>query len=142
MIDIQADIIRQRIQGLHERGVFRHVEESAANSGKIIFQFHWLLDQTFSLEFNPVKKQLRINNLLPNVTNRSFMDKDLRQLIADEHNLIYQNRKRSVSLLFPMQEKKIGESLTLLFGVINALFTHIGLYHTDYLHQQLGIPEE
>ena len=158
----QPEIIRQRLKSLHDRGVFSSLSETSARGDKFVFRFQWLLGREFVLEVNTKKQQLVMRDLLPTVEYRSFIDRDLRGWVAQKNStksdghscmdackadVFYANRKQSVSLFLSVQNNKsqgqeLNDGLKLMFGLVNELFTRIGLQHTDYLHQQLGFPEE
>ena len=153
----QPETIFRRLKLLHERGVFSYLDETSGRDDKLVFRFQWLLKREFVLEVNANKSQLVMRDLLPMVEYRSFLDRDLRAWVSQKNNpkssdhqdaesskteVSYANRKQSVSLFFTAHNNALSDGLSLLFTVVNELFIHLGMQHTDYLHQQLGVPEE
>ena len=98
---------------------------------------------------------------MPEIENHSFLDSDLRTFVGDRSNpklplhrrldpdravLSYTNRKQNgkqhVSLMMRVREDEYGYALKMLLSTVNDLFTHLHLYHIDYLQQNFGVPEE
>jgi len=148
------NIFRQRIQNLVDRGVFSGCEESVDRSGKMVMRFHWLLGREFLLEFDAKRQLITAKNMLPAIKYRSPIDNALRKFIAghelpehrridhDKSTLSYTNRKQSVSLVMRVYDDHLLYGIGALLNIINEIFKQIGLCHTHYLHQQLGVPEE
>ncbi len=157
MVAEQTEVISKRIKGLADRGVFQGCEKSVGRGGRLLIRFRWLLGREFSIGFDPEGQKITMKNVLPNIENRSYIDRDLRKFIAkksegnsaahrhvdaNKSELTYKNRKQNISLVMMVHDNQTTYGLTSLLNVVNELISHIGLYHTDYLHQQLGVPEE
>ena len=152
-----VDTIRQRIKHYSQRGVFQGFGESKSRRGKTTFSFRWLLGHQFSLTLDPEKHQLVVVDLLPSIANRSFIDADLRRFIAARTDpklplhrrldtaratLVYSNRKQHVSLVMSVEDNQYDYAVKSLLTTLNDLFTHLHLYHIDYLQRFFGVPEE
>lgn len=148
------NVFRQRIQHLVDRGVFRAYRESIDYTGKIYVRFRWILGREFLLEFDAKRQQITAKNILPEIKYRSPIDNALRKFIvnhefpkhrhidADRFALSYTNRKQNVSLVMDVYDGQLSYRTGALLNIINELFKQISLCHTDYLHHQLGVPEE
>jgi hypothetical protein len=156
-----TDVIRQALQHYSDKGVFQGFAEFQGRGDKTGFSFRWLLGREFTLVLDPKKSELVVKNLLPEVENYSFIDSDLRKFVSDRSNpklplhrrldpgratLAYSNRKqsgnRNVSLVMRVAEDEYGYAVKMLLSTVNDLFTHLHLYHIDYLQQNFGVPEE
>ncbi len=152
-----ANLIRNRLRGLGERGVLRSFAELPEKSGKLAFRFRWLHGAEFTLEAVPDKKSLVMAAVLPSVQNRSFMDTDLRKFIkncssdalldhrrvdAEKATLSYKNQRGNVSLNMRVLDDDFAYAVTKILNVTNELFKYIQLYHIEYLYQYFGLPEE
>ncbi len=152
-----VDVVRQRLRGYANQGVFQGLSESRGRLGKTIFSFRWLLGHDFSLVLDPKKGELVVKNLLPSIENHSFIDSDLRRFIANRTDtklprhrrldadlvtLTYTNRKRSVSLVMRADEHQTEYAIKALLRTLNDLFAYLHLYHIDYLHRNFAVPEE
>ena len=155
------DVIRQSLQHYSDRGVFQGFAEIQGRGDKTVFSFRWLLGSEFSLVLDLKKSELVVKNLLPDIANYSFIDADLRKFVGDRSNsklplhrrldparamLSYTNRKQNgeqnVSLVMRVGEGEYGYALKMLLSALNDLFTHLHLYHIDYLQRKFGVPEE
>ena len=149
-----TEIVRERIKSLVDRGVFNGCEETFDRSGKLCIRFRWLLGREFLLEYDPEKQRLTAKDIFPTIKHRSFIDNDLRKFIAssnypdhrridrEKSALTYTNKKQQISLVMTIYDDHLSYGVGALLNIINELFKQIGLYHTGYLHQQLGVPEE
>ena len=152
-----VDVVRQRLRGYANQGVFQGLSESRGRLGKTTFSFRWLLGHDFSLVLDPKKGELVAKNLLPSIENHSFIDSDLRRFVAnridtklprhrrldaDLVTLTYTNRKQSVSLVMRADENQTEYAIKALLRTLNDLFAYLPLYHIDYLHRNFAVPEE
>ena len=152
-----VDLVRERLKGLSERGVFRGWSETEGRGGQTVFRFRWLLDAEFTLMVDPLRSELVAKDLLVSVAYPSVFDRDLRRFAAgrsdpalpahrrldgEQVTLTYQNRRQAVSLRLKVQPGSFPYALKALLGTINDLFTYLNLYHIDYLQQYFGVPEE
>ena len=157
MADPAVDVVRHQLKHYLDTGVFMSLSEAEGRSGKKTFRFRWLLNREFALTVDPNKARLVADSLLPEVENRSFIDKDLRRFIAGRamaelprHRRVdpaaaalgYTNRKGAVSLHLQVLDGRVEYGLKALLRTINELFSYLQLSHIDYLHRNFGLPEE
>jgi len=152
-----TETVRERLKKYSEQGVFQGLREIESRSGRVTFSFRWLLGNEFSFVVVPKNQEIVARDLLPAIDNRGFVDRDLRRFVAgrtdlrlpehrrldaDRVSLIYRNRKQTVSLVMRVQEGAYDYAVKALLGALNDLFTHLHLYHVDYLQRNFGVPEE
>lgn len=151
------DVVRQRIEELADRGVFRGWSELPERRGKARYRFRWLLGAEFDLVVDPARNELLVRNFLPGIENRSFIDSDLRRFVAtrsdavlpahrrldpDRVSVTYTNRKQNISLIMRVLSGDEEYPIKALLGLLNDLFSHLQLYHFDYLVSHFGMPDE
>ena len=151
------DVVRQRLIGFSNKGIFKGLRETQGRLGKVTFSFRWLLDSEFSLVLDPKKQQLVVSDLLPAIEHRSFIDSDLRRFIAgrtdtnlpahrrldtDLVTLVYSNRNQNVSLVMRTGTGQYEYAIKALLTTLNDLFAHLHLNHVEYLQRHFGVPEE
>lgn len=152
-----TEIVRKRLKKYSDQGVFQGLREIDGRSGRTTFSFRWLLGNEFSFVVDPKKQEIVARDLLPAIDNHSFIDRDLRRFVggrtdlglpehrrldADRVSLTYRNRKQIVSLVMRVREGQNDYAIRALLGALNDLFSHLHLYHIDYLQRNFGVPEE
>jgi hypothetical protein len=66
-----------------ERGVFRGFAAAEHEDGRQDFEFRWLAGATFRVRLDPRTRRLVFNDVLPNVPQRSAMDRALRAWVRE-----------------------------------------------------------
>ena len=75
-------MVRARLQGYADRGVFRGFSEQAPTGGRHRFRFSWLGSRPLALGYAPETGTFVFRNLLPNVQARSPLYRDLQAFVA------------------------------------------------------------
>lgn len=157
MPSTDVDYIRERIGGYTDRGTFAGCREQSLRGGTVAFTFRWLLGADFELRVHPKKGELLCVDLLPQVPQRSHLDREIRRYIAsrtdaqlpahrrmdpDKVGLKFRNRAGNGTLSMSLRVEDSAYALKALFILLNDLFAWLQLYHIDYLQQNFGLPEE
>lgn len=152
-----VEYIRQRILDYTDRGTFAGCREQSLRGGTVAFTFRWLLSADFQLRVNPTKGELVCVDVLPQVPQRSYLDREIRRYIAsrsdaelpvhrrmdpDKVSLKFRNRAGDGTLSMSLLSEDSAYALKALFTLLNDLFAWLQLYHIDYLQQNFGVPEE
>lgn len=66
-----------------ERGVFRGFAAVSSRGGRQDFEFRWLSGSTFRVRLDPRSRRLVWSDVLPNVPQRSAMDRALRDWVRE-----------------------------------------------------------
>ncbi|NKB96936.1 MAG: hypothetical protein GKR90_00330 [Pseudomonadales bacterium] len=153
----ETDYIRSRLKHYAERGTFSGVRELPIRGNKHAFNFQWLLGAEFSLLWDPSRRELLFENLLPKLSYPSFLDREIRRFTHErstselpEHRRVdpgkasvrYSNRKGDGQIAVKLSNGDAVYGLKAALTFVNDLFAWLHMYHIDYLHREFGVPEE
>ena len=71
------------LRGYAERGVFRGFAAAERDDGRQDFEFRWLAGATFRVRLDPRARRLVFSDVLPDVPQRSAMDRALRAWVRE-----------------------------------------------------------
>lgn len=155
--DRHTQLVREVLHAHAARGALREFQEQPARSGKHEFRFTWLLDQRFTLVFDPAKSQLILRDLLPNIPARSHLDRAIRDFTAARSDkklpahrridpsratLTCRNRGSKLGFLMDVKRSQYRYAVPKLLNFCNELFGYLDMNHIQYLWENMGVPEE
>jgi hypothetical protein len=150
-------VVRERLQGYADRGVFRGFSEQAPTGGRHRFRFSWLGTRPLSLGYTPETGTFVFRNLLPNVRARSPLHRDLQAFVADRasprlpaHRRVDRRRARvrcplsrgamSLELVATRNHHEYG--VNRVVNLVHEIFLYLHAYQPEYMWENFDVPEE
>ena len=150
-------LVRERLQGYADRGVFRGFSEQSAAAGRYRFRFSWLGTRPVTLVYAPTTGTFVFRNLLPHVTARSSLHLDLQAFVAGRaspslpaHRRVDRRRARircvlsrgAVSLELVATRNHHEYGVTRVVNLVHEIFVFLHAYHPEYMWKSFDAPEE
>ena len=149
--------MRAGLQGYADRGVFRGYGERPARGGRHYFKFQWLRRDPFDLTYHSSLGELIFTNVLPNVSGRSVVGRELKQFIEIRasttlplHRRI-DRRRASPAVSTRAGTMRIhvvarrghhGYGLNRAVNLVHEVFVHLHAYFPEYLWENYDLPQE
>ena len=145
------------LQKYADRGVFRGFSATEVRGGRYDYTFRWLAPRSFTLGYNPARRVLSFKCLLPRITGRSAMVKDLRALVGDRatrrvpaHKRLDARKARAscavrggcFALTMTIAGPNESYAVSQLLNLVNELFLVLHESYPDYLVAEFGLSPE
>lgn len=150
-------MVRERLQSYADRGVFRGFSEQPPIAGRHRFRFSWLGTQPLLLGYTPTTGTFVFRNLLPNVTARSSLHRDLQTFVDGRasprlpaHRRVDRRRarvrcrlsRRAVSLKLVATRNHHEYGVTRVVNLVHELFVYLHAYFPEYMWENFDVREE
>ena len=150
-------VVRERLQGYADRGVFRGFSEQSPAGGRHRFRYSWLGTRPVSLVYTPTTGTFVFRNLLPDVTARSPLHRSLQEFIAARasprlpaHRRVDRRRARircllsrgAVSLELVATRNHHEYGVNRVVNLMHEIFVYLHAYHPEYMWESFDAPEE
>ena len=151
------EAVRAGLQGYADRGVFRGYGEKPARGGRHYFKFQWLRRDPFDLTYDPPRGALIFTNVLPNVSGRSAVGRELKKFIeARTSTALPSHRRFDRRRALPGVSTRAGTmrihvaarrghhayGLNRAVNLVHEVFLHLQAYFPEYLWENYDFPEE
>jgi hypothetical protein len=146
-------VVREKLQGYADRGVFRGFSETRAGQ----FRFVWSIYDEIELIVDTERSVLRFRRLLPNVPARSEIYRELRAFIAERHDLSLPEHRRidrkraeascstrqgNFSLQVKVKKGEYAYAVNRIVNLVHELLVYLKDVHPGYLAESFDVPEE
>ena len=150
-------VVRARLQGYADRGVFRGFSEQPAAAGRHRFRFSWLGPRPLSLVYASTTGTFVFRGLLPNVMARSPLYRDVQAFVAGRasprlpvHRRVDRRRARTrcllsrgvVSLELVATRNHHEYGVHRIVNLVHEISMFLHSYHPEYMWENFGAPEE
>ncbi len=146
-------VVREKLQGYADRGVFRGFGEAKAGH----FRFVWGIHHEMELIVDSERKVLRFRRLLPDLPADSELYRELKGFIAERHlpdlpehrridrrraEVFCSNRGGNVSISLRVKNNQYAYGVNRIVNLVHELFVHLKDVHPGYLAESFDVPEE
>ncbi|MEE2965765.1 MAG: hypothetical protein VX427_16680, partial [Acidobacteriota bacterium] len=138
-------------------GVFRGFSEQAPLAGRHRFRFSWLGVRSLSLDYTPETGTFLFRNLLPGISARSSLSRDLQGFVAGRssprlppHRRVDRRRARigcvpsrgavSVELVATRNHHEYG--VNRVVNLAHEIFLYLHTYQPEYMWKHFDAPQE
>ena len=150
-------VVRKRLQGYADRGVFRGFSEQPPAAGRHRFRFSWLGTQPLALVYGSETGTFVFRNLLPNVSARSSLHRDLQAFVVGRasprlpaHRRVDRRRARircvlsrgAVSLELVATRNHHEYGVNRVVNLVHEIFVFLHACHPEYMWENFDAPEE
>ena len=150
-------VVRKSIKSYADRGIFGGFSERAVGKGKSRFEFVWLYNRRFTLEFDETKGTLRFRECFPAMPAqseaygavqdfvKSRTDKKLpahRRIDEKRAEAKSATRKGKASLVLAVKRNQYKYGVTKIVNLLHETFLMIDQCFTEYLYEHFDLPEE
>lgn len=149
--------VRKVLREYADRGVFGGFAETPGRRGKVVFEFVWLYNRRYSVEFSESTQTLTFKDFLPHVPRGSALDKRIREFVKSRfdralrpHRRIdaaraeatCRNRNGSISVSLRTKRNQFTYTTRKLVNLVHEIFLMIDQEFTAYLYDHFDLPEE
>lgn len=136
-VDRSSMVVKQTIASYATRGIFRAYGDQPGERGQSRFSFRWHSDAAFHVVFDSSRRELMFRDLLPAVTSRSPMYRELKAFVEartsptlPEHRRIdprkvrvaVKNRHQKVSLAVSLKDSHLEYGVRKAVNLIHEVF--------------------
>ena len=150
-------VVRERLRAYADRGVFRGFSEQSRVAGRHLFRFSWLGTRPLFLHYTPTTGAFVFRNLLPNITSRSPLSRDLRAFVSGRasprlpaHRRVDRRRARircvasrgsaSIELVATRNHHEYG--VHRVVNIAHEIFLYLQRYQPEYMWENFDAPQE
>ena len=153
-----VNVIRLKLQEYIDRGVFKSLNEVGVSRGTYGFRFTWFAPRPFNLTYTPATRRLVFRRLLPEVSARSSLYKDLKAFVGGRsgddlpaHRRIDCKRvqvsclprSRTVSIVMKLKSGNHYEySVTKIINLAHEIFVMLHSRYPEYLWEHFDASQE
>ena len=149
--------VKKTLREYADRGIFRGLTERHLGRDAVEFDFLWLTERQVRLVFDPKSTTLRVRDLLPDVSVRSQLYAELRELVKSrqdgalpKHRMVdsnravakLANRKGSVSLVLTVHNNQYRYGVRKILNLVNEIFVFLHGSHVEYMWEHFDVPQE
>jgi hypothetical protein len=152
-----TDVITDILQKYADRGVFRGFQTATRSGGRREYRFIWLIDQPFTLTFDPRSNRLACVKLFAKIGRTTPLASDLQAAVRERttpavppHKRVDARRARlepairngAFSIALTIRGANHEDAVRKLLNLVNELFLLLRERYPDYLSAQFGMSTE
>ena len=153
-----VNVIKLKLQEYVDRGVFRSLNDVSVSRGIYAFRFTWFAPHPFDLTYTPTTRRLVFRRLLPEISARSSLYKDLRAFVGGRsgddlpaHRRIDRkriqvsclSRSRAVSIVMQLKPgNHYKYSVIKIINLVHEIFIMLHSRYPEYLWEHFDVSQE